>query len=83
VPVLLLAAPGLAVLGGPVAHAPEVDEGVEPRVGVEEDVAALAAVAPVGPALGDVLAAVEGDAAVPAVAGLNDDGDLVDEHGGQ
>ncbi len=80
VAVLLLAASRLARLGLPVADALEIDEGVEPRVGVEEDIAALAAVASVRAALGDVLAAVEGDAAVPALAGLDDNGDFVYEH---
>ena len=43
--------------------------------------AAVAAVAAVGAALGDVLLAPERDAPVPAVAGFDVDVGFVDEHG--
>src|SRR5207237_4853919 len=50
------------------------------RIGLEEDRAALTAVAPVGAAARDELFATEADAAGAAVAALDEDVDLVDEH---
>ena len=49
-------------------------------VGDEDDGAAVATVAAVGAALGDVLLAAERDAPVPAVAGFDVDVGFVDEH---
>ena len=48
--------------------------------GGHEDVAAVAAVAAGGAALGDELFAAEGHAAVAAVAGLDSDSCFVDKH---
>ena len=50
-------------------------------IGDEDDDAAVAAVAAVGAALGDVLLAPERDAPVAAVAGFHVDVGFVDEHG--
>ena len=61
-------------------QAAELHECVESFVGDEDDISALAAVAAVGTALGDVLGASERDAAVATSAGLNDDFDVIDEH---
>ena len=61
----------------------EVDQGVEALDRLEDDVAALAAVAAVGAAIFDVLLAPEADRAGPAGAGADEDLGLVEEmHGG-
>ena len=70
-----------AALGGPVVPAGEVEQGVFVGVGDHDDAAAVAAIAAVGSALGDVLFAAEGDAPVPAVAGLHANCCFIDEHG--
>ena len=60
----------------------EVDQGVEAVDRLEDDVAALAAVAAVGPAIFDDILAPEADRAGPAGAGADEDLGLVEEvHG--
>ena len=54
---------------------------VDAVLGDDDHAAAVAAVAAVGPALGDVLLAPEADAAVAAAASLDFDSDAIDEHG--
>ena len=51
------------------------------RVRPQDDVAPPAAVAAIGPPLGDEFLAQKGDTAIPAVAGFCMDFDLIDEHG--
>ena len=53
---------------------------VDAFLGDEDHAAAVAAVAAVGPAAGDVFLAAEADAAVAPLAGLDADFDFVDEH---
>ena len=60
-------------------HSAKQREVAERRVGDEDDVPATAAVTPVGTALRDVLLAPEGQRAIPAPAGADDD----TEHGGR
>jgi hypothetical protein len=57
----------------------EIDQGVEVLVGLQPDVAAVAAVAAVGTAQRNELLAAEGDAAIAAVAGGHGDFSFVDE----
>ncbi len=78
----LLGAAGLAVLGGPLVDAAEVDQGVETLVGGQDDIAALAAVTAVGTALGDVFGALERQLAVAALAGPDHDACAVYKHAG-
>src|SRR5579864_829818 len=59
----------------------EMDQGVVALAGFHDDVAALAAVAPGGPAARDEFLASEGHAAVAAVAGGDSDFGFIDEHG--
>src|SRR5581483_3099982 len=70
----------LAASAAPVALRLQVIERIQPSSGDDIDRSAAPAVAPGGAAFGDVLLAAEGDAAVPAVAGLHADGGLIDEH---
>ena len=58
----------------------KVHQGGEIVVHPEDDAAAVAAVAAVGAALGDVLLPVKGHGAVAAVAGLHGDFYLIDKH---
>ena len=74
---VLLAA--LAVAGPQVAPIAQIEERREGRVGLEDHVAALAAVATIGATAGDVLLPPEADAAGPAVAGAGGDLGLIDE----
>ena len=60
----------------------EVDQGVEVLVGLQPDVAAVAAVAAVGAAERDELLAAEADAAIAAIAGSDRDFSFVDEFHG-
>ncbi len=71
---------GLAAFGLPMMPAGEIEQGILIRIGDENDAAAVAAVAAVGAALGDVFLAPEGDASVPAVAGFNLNDGFIDEH---
>src|SRR5690606_10655912 len=66
-------------LGAELALVAEVDQGVEVLVGLQPDVAALAAVAAVGAAERDELLAAEAHATVAAVAGADGDLCFVDE----
>ena len=60
----------------------EVDQRIEALDRLEDDVAALAAVAAVGPAIFDIFLAPEADRARPAGAGADEDLGLVEEmHG--
>ncbi len=69
-----------AALGFVLGVEAEVDEGVVAEGGGHEDVAAVAAVAAGGAALGDEFFAAEGHAAVAAVAGLDADSCFINEH---
>ncbi len=80
--VLVLAAPVLAALGDDATRERHVDERQLALVADEDDVAALAAVTPRGPAVGRVLLAAERDAAVAAGTGHDLDLARIDElHG--
>ena len=72
----------LAALRLELALVAEVDQGVEVFVGLDPDVAAVAAVAAVGPAQRDELLAPEAHAAVAAVSGDHCDFGFVDEFHG-
>ena len=61
----------LPVFGGVFALEAEIQQGVHVGVGIKQHIAAVAAVAAVGPAVEDELLPVEGHAAVAAVAGLS------------
>ena len=74
------AGPRLAVLGLPQAALGQGGEAIDPLLGDEDDAAAVAAVAAVGSAAGDVLLPAEADAAVAPFAGLHLNLHLVDEH---
>ena len=78
----LLAHAVLAALGLELLLVAEVDQRVEVLVGLQPDVAAVAAVAAVGAAERDELLAAEADAAVAAVAGGDRDFCFVDEFHG-
>ena len=78
-PVALLALPVGAVLGPAVRVVPEGEQRRHVAVGDEPDVAAVAAVAAVGPALGDVGLPAERHAAGAAVAAPDVHAHLVDE----
>ena len=71
----------LAVAGLLVRAVVEVQQRVHARVDLEDDVAAVAAVAPVGPAEGLVLLPVDRGHTVAAVARCHVDGDSIDESG--
>ncbi len=77
--VAVIAHAGLSGLCVPMMMAGQVDERGKLRIGFEQDASAVAAVAAVGPALGDVLLPPEADAPVAAFAGPNADFSLVDE----
>ena len=79
--VALRAAARLARLGPPMLAMHERRQTVDARLGDDDHAAAVAAVAAVRPAARDVLLAPEADAPVAPVAGLDFDGDAVDEHG--
>src|SRR5262249_56738958 len=68
-----------AVGGAPVLAVDDVGEAVGAGDGADDDVAAVAAVAAVGPAAGDVLLAAEAAATGAAVAGLDVEGESIDE----
>ena len=76
---LVLAAPGLAVLGPEAALEAEVHHGVEIAVGLQDDTAPVAPVTAVGPALGHIFFPPETEAATAAIAGENLDTCLVYE----
>ena len=66
-----------AVFGGVFALVAKIHQGGEIVVHLENDVAAVAAVAAVGAACGDIFFTVEGYAAVAAIAGLHGDAGLI------
>src|SRR5262249_10584626 len=73
-------APAAAAGGGaPVLAVDDLGEAVGAGDGADDDVAAVAAVAAVGPAAGDVLLAAEAAATGAAVAGLDVEGESIDE----
>ncbi len=80
-PVLVGALAVLAALGGVVPLVVEVEQGGDGGIRFEDHAAAVPAVAAVGAAAGDVLLTPEADAARAPVAALDEDVDLVDEHG--
>ena len=80
-PCLLRALAVPAALGLEVRAAVEVGQVAQRGVAHEHDVAAAAAVAAVGPALGHVRLAAEGDDAVAAGAAAHVDLRAVVEHG--
>jgi hypothetical protein len=69
----------LAALRAERALVTEIDQGIEAFVGDEEDAAAVAAVAAVGPAKRNEFFAPETHAAAAAVAGVDGDLGFVDE----
>ena len=71
---------GFAAFGAPMVPAGEIEKGVFIGIGDEDDAAAVAAVASFGSALGNIFFAAEGDATVPAVAGVDFDDGFVNEH---
>ena len=58
----------------------DIREAVGPGNRANDDAAAIAAVAAVGAALGDVFLAPKADAAASAVAAFDVDGDSIDKH---
>ena len=72
---------GLAVAGLLVRAVVEVQQRVHARVDLEDDVAAVPAVAAVGPAEGLVLLPMDRGHAVAAVAGRHVHGHSIDESG--
>src|ERR1700689_421842 len=71
---------GVSARGLPMMPAGEIEEGVLVGIGDEDNVAAVAAIAAVGAAFGDVFLPSEGDAAVAAVAGFDLNDGFIDEH---
>src|SRR5258706_15285519 len=71
----------LPALGGVVTLVVEVQQGGDGWIRLEDHAAAVPAVTPVGAAAGHVLLTPQADAARPAVATLNEDDDIVAEHG--
>ena len=79
----LLAHAVAAVLGPVVRVVGEVEQGVDGGVANEDDIAALAAIAAIGSALGDVLLAAHADGPVASLAGADEDcGAIEKQHGG-
>ncbi len=76
----LAARAGLAGLGVPVVAAGEVQQRVHAGCGDEIHAAAVAAVAAVGPALGNVLFTTEADGPIAAAAAAHEDRRLIDQH---
>jgi hypothetical protein len=61
----------------------EVDQGIKARNGFENDIAALAAIAAIGPAIFDIHLAPETDSTSAARAGADKDFGLIEKmHGG-
>jgi hypothetical protein len=69
-----------SALGGVFGVEAEMEESIEVRVGLDEDVAAASAVAAAGAAAWNVLLAPERKTAVAAVAGFHADANFIDEH---
>ncbi len=74
------AAAVLASIGPPALAMRERRQAVDARLGHHDDAAAVAAVAAIRAAARHVLLAPEAHAAVAAAAGLDFDGDAIDEH---
>ena len=72
----------LAALGAKPPGKTVIGQGIQFGVGPQVDTAAIAAIAAVGTAEGNVFLPPEADAAVAAVAGLDPDDDLIDEFHG-
>jgi hypothetical protein len=73
-----------AALGAKVFLVLKIQKSGKPGIGLEDDVPAVATVPAIGPAARNVLLPPEGDAAIAAVAALNDNLGFVDEfHGGK
>src|SRR5665811_1659519 len=77
--VLVATEPRLAAAGLELMPRAQLGEIAQPGIGDQHHVAAVAAVAAVWPALGHVLLAPEGEAAVPAPSGQDVDASLVVE----
>jgi hypothetical protein len=67
-------------LGDIVLSIREIKQGVKVSVGPQDDVAAFATVAAVGPSMGDESLSSEAHAAPAAIAGFNVDFPLVNKH---
>ena len=80
VPWQLALPPASAALGPPVLAIDDLGQAVGAGHGADDDVAAVAAVAAIGAALGNVLFAPEAAAAAAAVAAFDEYGDSIDEH---
>ena len=78
----LFAPAAIAVLGFPIVDASEIDQGIEPFVYGEDDVAAFSAVAAVGSTFGYTFGSFEGYFTVTAVAGGDLNSCAIYEHSG-
>ena len=74
------AAAGLAVLGLPLAAMGQGCKAIDPLFGDKDHAAAVAAVAAVGPAAGDVFLPAKADAAVTPFARLHSNFRFIDKH---
>ena len=72
----------LAAAGPPVLAMGERGQAIDAGLGDQHDAAAVAAVAAVGPAAGDVFLTAEAYASITAAASFDFDSDAIDEHGG-
>ena len=70
-----------AVLGSVVRSGREGEEGGERRIGFEDDIATVAAIPAIGPALGDEFFTSERDATIAAFAGTDENNGTINEHG--
>lgn len=71
-----------STLGTKPPGMPEIDQGVEPRISLQEQTATSTAITAVGAAERDVFLATKADAAVAAITGFNAYDCLVDEFHG-
>jgi hypothetical protein len=78
---LVGALPMLAALGGIVSLVVKIEEGGDGGIRLQDHAAAVPSVTTVGTAAGNELLAPEADTAGPPVATLDEDVDLVNEHG--
>src|SRR4051794_26878384 len=73
----------LATFGAPLFAVSEQGKRIDARFGDHDDAAAIAAIAAIRTAAGDVFFAAKAHAAIPAAAGFYFNGDAIDEHGGE
>jgi hypothetical protein len=71
----------LAALGSPMMAAGKVEKRIFIGIGDHDDAAAVAAIASVRPALGDIFFASEGNTSVAPIARFDLDDGFVNEHG--